>query len=56
MFDLLSKRNVEKIKKMWHILLFLAIFSTTEPPGKKNFLFKKQKFYVDNKCAKFHEV
>ena len=36
MFDLLSKRNVEKIQKIWHILLFFAYFSTTEPPGKKS--------------------
>ena len=57
MFDLLSKRHNEKIRKIWHILLFFAYFLYHRTPWKKILIFQKTKIlYVDNKSAKFYEV
>ena len=59
MFDLSSKRNVEKIQKKWHILLFFAYFLYHRTPWNIFFYFSFQKtkiLYVDNKSAMFHEV
>ena len=45
-FDLLSKRHIEKMQKVWHILLCLLYFLSHQTPWKKifNFLFRKQNF------------
>ena len=59
MFDLLSKRNVEKIQKNMAYFAIFCLFSLPPNPLERNlnFLFKKQKIlYVDNKSAKFYEV
>ena len=58
MFDLLSKRNVEKIQKYGIFCYFSPIFSTTEHLTKKILIFfsKPKILFVDNESAKFHKV
>ena len=59
MFDLLSKRNVEKIQKISRILLFFVYFLYHLTPWKKKFQFSFQKtkiLYVDKTSAWLHEV
>ena len=57
MFNLLSKRNVEKKKKYGIFCYFFAYFLYHQTPWKKKeFSFQKAKILnVDNKSAKFHE-